>query len=149
MKTNITAVFSATVLFASVLAMPASAGVNSTNTVEIINQDQQGGHLRMVSASQSSEGTLVTGLITADHENRLPLGHIDIAAYSVTGDLIAETTTSYAPQILTERSRNRGGLHFSSGALPSLPSDAIVKVAFHRNEAASSSVPQHTNNQAK
>ncbi|MFC3151771.1 hypothetical protein ACFOEK_12095 [Litoribrevibacter euphylliae] len=149
MKTYIAAIFSATALVSSVFALPASAGVDSTNVIEIINQDQQGGHLRLVTASKEGDKTLVTGLITTDHENRLPLGHIDVAAYSAQGKLIAETTASYAPKILTESSRRRGGLRFSTNALPKLPSDAVVKVAFHRNETPSNSKPKHNFNVAQ
>ena len=68
--------------------------------------------------------------------------NVDIAAWSADNGLIAETTTDYSPRLLTRRASRKGGVRFSA-KLPALPDDAVIKVAFHRDEPQQRQNPVH------
>ncbi|GAA3917010.1 hypothetical protein [Litoribacillus peritrichatus] len=149
MKTSFASVLSATAIsvtaFASVsLTLPASAGEISSYQVEVVNQGQKGDGFKSVYASQQGNSTEVFGRIKGKPKS----GHVDIAAYSSSGELLAETTTGYSPSLLSSSRKKMGGPRFSTDALPVLPSDAVIKVAFHGDEDTGSA-PQHRTNTAK
>lgn len=112
---------------------------NRSPEVEIINTDNLRWHFRRVAVNYTDTGLAVSGRMDAQLRFGLPRGHMDIAAWSADNKLIAETTTDYSPRLLTRRVSRKGGVRFSE-ELPSLPADAVIKVAFHRD------VPQQRQN---
>ncbi|MFC3151772.1 hypothetical protein ACFOEK_12100 [Litoribrevibacter euphylliae] len=148
MKTSFVSIFSVAAIsvtaFASVsLTFPASANEISYK-VEVVNQGQEGYEVKTVRASQQGNTTEVFGKLKGKPKS----GHVDIAAYSSSGELLAETTTSYFPSSLSSKRKKVGGARFSTDVLPKLPSDSVIKVAFHRDENTSS-MPKHRTNTAK
>ncbi len=144
MNTYFTALFSVTALVSSAFALPALAGEVSSYKVEVVNQGDTNTGFNSVYASQQGNNTEVVGRI----KGKPKAGHVDVAAYSVTGKLLAETTTGYSPTLVSSRVKKMGGPRFSTEALPVLPSDAVIKVAFHR-DGDTSSQPTHLANTAK
>lgn len=116
---------------------------NRSPEVEIINPDTQRWHFRRVTVNPTDTGLAVSGRMDAQLRFGLPRGHVDIAAWSVDNNkLIAETTTAYSPRLLTRRVSRKGGVRFSA-KLPALPADAVIKVAFHRDEPQQPQNPVH------
>lgn len=149
MKTSFASILSATVISATAFAsasivLPVSAGEISSYQVEVVNQGQKGNEFKSVYASQQGNSTEVFGRIKGKPKS----GHVDVAAYSSTGELLAEVTTGFSPNLLSSSRKKMGGPRFSTDALPVLPSDAVIKVAFHRDENTSS-MPKHRTNTAK
>lgn len=124
-----------------------SAGDNYA--VEVVKQENQKWRFQRLNAFYADEKTKVSGRLTANQRFSLPSGHIDVAAYTPAGELIAETTTDYVPAILTHRMKKKGGVRFTATFDQALPSDAIVKVAFHRDEPRSKVNPSHNGNIAQ
>jgi len=139
--------FFTAMLFSAIAAAPVLA--NETYTTEIVKQADQRWQLQRVLAYSDQEGTRVSGRMSAIRRFGLPQGHIDVAAYSPSGELLSEATTDYTPSILTRKKKQKGGVRFSVNLSENLPPHSVVKVAFHRNEHSPSSGPKHTNNIAR
>jgi hypothetical protein len=116
--------------------------------VEVIKQPDQKWRFRGVIAYSVEETTRITGRLTS-HLHGLPRGHVDVAAYSLSGKLIGATTTDYVPSILTRRTKRKGGVRFLTTLDQPLPDGAVVKVAFHRDPQRKKVNPPHTSNIAK
>lgn len=116
---------------------------NNAPEVEIVKTENQRWHFRQVTVSPTDKELTVFGRMNAHQRVGLPRGHVDIAAWSADNNkLIAETTTDYTPRLLTRRASRKGGVRFSA-KLPSLPADAVIKVAFHRDEPQQRQNPVH------
>jgi hypothetical protein len=134
-------------LFTAFLAgtfIAAPAWASDSYTIEAAQQPAQSWYFQRLMASQNDDGLPIHGRLTASQQFDLPRGHIDIAAYSPNGDLLAETTTSYTPSLLTYRVKRQGGVHFSAGLTAKLPPGSVIKVAFHRDDPHPSLSPPHT-----
>lgn len=116
--------------------------------VEVVNQPNQKWIFKRLSAFSNDSTTLISGRITST-QLLLPRGHIDIAAYAVSGELIAETTADYIPATLSRRTKRRGGVRFSAEFEKQLPSGSIIKIAFHKSEIPTKQKPSHKGNIAK
>mgnify|MGYP001033758003 FL=1 len=116
-------------------------------SVEVIQQPNQQWQFQRLNAFTSNNTISVLGRLTYRHSRYLPRGHVDVAAFSTTGELLATTTTDYTPSVLTRRAKRRGGVRFSTTFEQSLPADSIIKVAFHRDEPKSTLKPLHGQNQ--
>ena len=120
----------------------AQAG-NRVPEIEVVNTENQRWHFRQVTVGHTDTELSVSGRIDAHLRYGLPRGHVDIAAWSADNNkLIAETTASYSPRLLTRRASRKGGVRFSA-KLPTLPADARIKVAFHRDEPQQPQNPVH------
>ncbi len=119
----------------------APAWANESYTALAVKQPSQSWYFQRLLASDNGEGIRVYGRLTAHTIFALPKGHVDVAAYSSKGDLLAATTTSYSPSLLTYRTKRRGGLHFSTELPGKLSPDSVVKVAFHRDEPQGHTIP--------
>jgi hypothetical protein len=117
--------------------------------VEVVKQENQKWRFQRLNAFYADEKTTVSGRLTANQHFSLPSGHIDVAAYLPSGELIAETTTNYVPAILTHRIKKKGGVRFATTFDQAMPSDAIIKVAFHRDEPLLKVSPSHSENIAR
>lgn len=124
-----------------------SAGENYP--VEVVKQENQKWRFQRLNAFYTDDKTTVSGRLTANQRFSLPKGHIDVAAYLPSGELIAKTTTNYVPAILTHRIKKKGGVRFTATFDQAMPSDAIVKVAFHRDEPLLKVSPSHSENIAR
>lgn len=111
--------------------------------VEVVYQPHQHWHFKQLNAYKSASSTQLSGRLTANLAGGLPQGHIDVAAFSPDGKLIAATTTRYVPAILTHTMRKKGGVSFYAAFDQSLPADAVIKVAFHAAEPVVESKPAH------
>lgn len=118
-------------------------------SVEVTQQPNQQWQFQRLNAFTANNTTRVLGRLTTLQLTHLPRGHVDVAAFSATGELLAETTTDYTPSLLTHRARRRGGVRFSTTFEQSLPADSIIKVAFHRDEPQSKLKPLHAQNLAR
>lgn len=133
-------------LLGSVLTIPAWAGQFN---VESIKQEDINWRFQRVHISADADATVVSGRLTAIRRFGLPRGHIDIAAYAPTGELLAESTSSYTPGILTRRMQRRGGLRFTATLDKKLPPGSLVKLAFHREPFLAPEPPKHRVNIAR
>lgn len=107
---------------------------NNAPEVEIVKTENQRWHFRQVTVNHTDTELTVSGRMDANMRYGLPQGHVDIAAWSADNNkLIAEITTAYSPRSLTRRASRKGGVRFSA-KLPTLPANALIKVAFHRDE---------------
>ncbi|MBL4868534.1 MAG: hypothetical protein JKY67_19390 [Pseudomonadales bacterium] len=129
------------VLFSAAIATPALA--NETYNTEVVKNTGHKWMIRQVLASSTQKGTRISGRTTAIRRFGLPRGHIDVAAYTPSGELIAEATTDYTPAILTRKKKQKGGVRFAVNLTETLPSNAVVKVAFHPSEKTNSVNPSH------
>ncbi|MBK8971902.1 MAG: hypothetical protein IPM37_11205 [Hahellaceae bacterium] len=127
----------------------ASAWAGEKYPVEIVPQPDQEWRFQRLMAYSADNATKVSGRLTSNLPIGLPRGHVDVAAYTKSGELIAETTTDYAPAILTHIMKKKGGVRFSATFEKPLPSDAMVKVAFHRDLPSTKVNPSHSGNIAK
>ncbi len=127
----------------------ASAWADENYSVEIVPQPDQEWRFQRLMAYSADATTKVSGRLTSSVSRGLPRGHVDVAAYTQSGQLIAETTTDYVPAILTQTMKKKGGVRFSAAFDQSLPSDAVVKVAFHREPPITKVNPSHSGNIAK
>jgi hypothetical protein len=131
-----------TLLLGALVSSPAWAG-NNAQVVEIVTSASQRWHFRQVLLRDTDSGLVVSGKMYAPLRFGLPEGHIDIAAWSVDGELIAETTTSYHPGLLTRRIARKGGVSFSATLPESIPADARIEVAFHQEKPEVQTAPAH------
>ncbi len=120
----------------------AQAG-NNLPEIEVVSSENQRWYFRQVTVNHSGDGLNISGRMNATQRFGLPNGHVDIAAWAADNkQLIAETTASYSPRILTWRALRKGGVRFTA-KLPILPPGARIKVAFHRDEPQKPSNPVH------
>ncbi len=136
-----------TVLLVGILTA-APAWASPSYTIEATKQPASGWHFQQLMASQTDQDVRIHGRLTANRPYSLK-GHIDIAAYSSDGNLLAATTTSYIPSLLTYTARRKGGLYFTADLAGKLPPDSIVKVAFHREQSPGRLSPSHSGNIAR
>lgn len=139
-----------TIVLAMGLALvnSAQAGENLPE-IEVVNTANQRWHFRQVIVNHTGAELTVFGRMNASYlRYSLPRGHVDIAAWSADKQLIAETTTDYSPRLLTRRASRKGGVRFSA-TLPSLPEDAAIKVAFHREKPKQARKPVHDHTVAR
>lgn len=118
-------------------------------SVEVSRQHDQQWHFRRLTAFTSDGVAHVSGRLTASLPYGLPRGHVDVAAYSPSGELLAETTTDYVPAILPHTMKKKGGVRFSTTLDTGIPDDAIIKVAFHREPPMTKTKPPHSGNVAR
>ena len=134
-------------LLAATLATPVWA--TDRYPVEVVRQPHQSWQFEHLNAYKDSTPTQVTGRMTAALLTGLPQGHIDVAAYSPDGKLIAATTSRYFPGLLTHTTQIQGGVWFSAEFDQPLPADALIKVAFHASEPVVPVKPVHRGNIAR
>ncbi len=140
--------FFVSLLLGSCAITSAMAGENYS--VEIVPQPDQEWRFQRLMAYSADATTKVSGRLTSSQPRGLPRGHVDVAAYTQSGQLITEMTTDYVPAMLTHTMKKKGGVRFSVAFDKPLPSDAVVKVAFHRDPPPSTKVnPSHSGNIAK
>ncbi|MBR9910286.1 MAG: hypothetical protein GYB33_08040 [Gammaproteobacteria bacterium] len=139
--------FLCTLLFSVCSISTVSAGENYP--VEVVKQENQRWRFQRLNAFQADNKTKVSGLLTAHQLFGLPRGHIDIAAFTPSGKLIAETTTNYVPAILSHKMKKKGGVRFTATFDQVLSPESIVKVAFHRDEPRPKVNPSHSGNIAQ
>lgn len=126
-----------------------SGWASETYPVEVSSQPDQKWRFQRLTAYKVDDFVTVSGRLTANIPFGLPRGHVDIAGYSSTGELLTETTTDYVPAILTHAMKKKGGVRFSATLDRTLPSDAVIKVAFHREDPMIKIKPAHSGNIAR
>ncbi|MCG8312678.1 MAG: hypothetical protein MI976_05630 [Pseudomonadales bacterium] len=118
-------------------------------SVEVAVQPGQRWHFQRLNAHQVNETFRVSGRLTSNLLMGLPRGHVDIAAYSPSGKLLAQTTTYYVPSLLTHTMRKKGGVRFTATLAQPIPPDAVIKVAFHKEQPKPQRRPAHSGNIAR
>lgn len=104
-------------------------------SIEVVKTPHQAWQFHRLNVSQNQSGIIVSGRINASVTSRRPpMGHIDLAAYALNGDLITELTTRYLPKLLSPGYQRRGGARFSAFISQYLPSGSVIKVAFHEDD---------------
>ncbi len=118
-------------------------------SVEVSVQPDQRWHFQRLKAHQVDGTFRVSGRLTSSLPMGLPKGHVDIAAYSPSGQLLAETTTYYVPSLLTQTMKKKGGVRFTATLAQPIPPDAVIKVAFHKDQPIPKTRPAHSGNIAR
>jgi len=118
-------------------------------STSVVTQPNQRWTFQRVLAFSVEEGTRISGWLTAVRRMGLSKGHVDVAAFSPEGKLLAEVATRYSPSILTRKMKRRGGVHFSVDIPQQLPPHSTIKLSFHESDGGSSSEPLHTMNIAR
>lgn len=136
-------VFVLTALFAQ------SSWANPMYQMEVAKQPGQKWHFHRLVAVKAGDSVQVSGRLTSRLAIGLPRGHVDIAAYTPSGKLISKTATDYVPALLTQKMKSKGGVRFSVTLDKPLPPDAIIKVAFHREQTDLNAKPYHFENIAR
>ena len=126
-----------------------SSWANDRYQIEVSKQPNQKWRFQHLTTFKVDGSVRISGRLTASLPTWLPRGHVDIAAYSPSGELITETTTDYVPAVLTHTMKKKGGVRFSATLDKALPPDSIVKVAFHREEPIVKTNPTHSGNIAR
>ena len=134
-------------LLVSVLVVPVSwAGTGFE--VEAVEIPYQRWYFKNLQVVEQDNVIQVKGKMNAINRSGLPSGHIDIAAYSPHGELVAETTTKYLPGALSKRTKRKGGVKFSAMFDQPIPAGSVFKVAFHKDDWLESK-PVHNENIAR
>jgi len=133
------------VFLASFITLPAWAGINNSVSVEIVNQPSKAWRFSAVNASPKDGSVRVKGHIIADRSFGLPKGHVDIAAYSPEGELVAATTANYKPRMLRYRAGRKGKVRFSTNITDTLPQNSAIKIAFHSSNQSVKAISAHHN----
>ena len=120
----------------------SGCAIQSYNT-EVINQSEQKWIIRQAFAYMDNSVTGIYGKMNATNRFALSRGHIDIAVFTAEGNLITDTTTHYRPSTLTRRAKHNGGVRFFVTLEEMVPSDALIKVAFHQDDDNSVSQSKH------
>ena len=136
-----------TVLLGCIIAIPVWAG--DGYDIEAVKQPDRKWSFQDLTACKSDESTRVSGRLRAINRHAFPPGHIDVAAYLPSGELIAETTTGYTSSVHLHRTKKKVRAHFSALLSDILPPGSALKVAFHREEPHPKSSPVHAINIAR
>lgn len=131
------------IFFTAMISWPTCADENNPISIEIIKNPPTAWQFRRVNTYVSDKGVRIKGRITANQRFGLPAGHVDIAAYSPSGELIAETTAEYTPRLLTYRTMRKGGVRFSAEITKVLPPSSTIKIAFHSKIPVTKQKPTH------
>ncbi len=124
------------IIAAILITVPACSG--PSYKIAATKQPAQPWQFQRLMASQHDEGVRIHGRLTARRPYGLPKGYIDIAAYAPNGDLLAATTASHVPSLLTYRTKRKGGVYFTADLSEKIPLGSLVKVAFHREKPQTS-----------
>ncbi len=124
-----------------------SVNVDSVN-IEIVDTPNQKWEFHRVMASENNGALIISGRLNASLVVPRPNGHVDVAAYSPSGEKLAETTTRYVPTLLSPKLSRKGGVRFSATLPGTLPPGTVVKVAFHA-DTINQAAPSHTVNIAR
>ncbi len=145
--------FLTTIVLSAVLSAPVFANESSSYStsydVSVVTQPSQRWIFQRVSAISVEEGARITGRLTAIRYKGLSRGHVDVAAFSHEGRLLAEAATRYSPSVLTRKMKRKGGVHFSVDIPQQLPPKSTIKLSFHKDEIGSSPVSLHAMNIAR
>ncbi len=117
----------------------------SYNTT-IVTQPNQRWIFQRVSAIANDDGTKISGRLTAVRRAGLSKGHVDVAAFSPEGTLLAEDATHYSPSTLTRKMKSRGGVRFTIDFPQQLPRQSVIKLSFHENDQSTSIASLHAVN---
>lgn len=120
-----------------------------TYQIEAVKQPDKKWSFQGLTARKDDEGTRVSGRLRKTNRLEFPPGHIDVAAYLPSGELIAETTTDYISSTYLYRIKKEVRARFSALVSEAMPPDSIVKVAFHHEEQRPKSNPVHAFNIAR
>ena len=101
-----------TVFLASLITLPTWASGNPPLVIDIVKHPSKVWRFTDVDTYVVDEGIRVKGYITADQTFGLPKGHVDIVAYSPSGELFSETTAKYFPSKLRYRAGRKGKVRF-------------------------------------
>jgi hypothetical protein len=128
------------------VTIPAWANENNSISVEVVKHPTSLWRFKRLRSFISDEGVRVKGHMSSIHRYGLPKGHIDIAAYSPNGELIAETTTGYTIKSFSNKAVFKGEARFTANFATPLPSNAIIKVAYHAKKRGAESNSEHDSN---
>jgi|GEM_PF-888563 len=123
-----------TLLVSTCLA--STAWAYETYPTQVVQQPHQQWNFKRLITFTRGETTKVRGQLSSLNLS-LPAGHVDVAAYTPDGELLAQTTSQSLSSILTHTLRHRGGRRFSATMPQPLPQGSIVRVAFHQDSPES------------
>ncbi len=132
-----------------ILLLTSQSVSASDYTIKTVKQPGQNLLFQYLVASPSENGAHVHGRINARMPFGLPKGHVDIAAYAPNGELLAESTSYYSPSSLTYQTKRKGGVRFSTELAGNIPTNSIIKIAFHQDPKELEQRPAHIATTAK
>jgi hypothetical protein len=120
----------------------------SDYNIEVAKTAKFSPYFRYLNAWSEDGKVQIYGRLSLASMVRASRGHIDVAAYSSSGQLIEETTAEYFPKYISRKSRRRGA-KFSAELSQNIPKDAVIKVAFHSEAFKPRPKPTHLATVAK
>jgi len=136
-------------LFLLGLFIYSSVWSGSDYNIQVVKTENSRLHFRFLNAWNDDGKVQVTGKISSASMIGNLGGHIDVAVYGRSGQLIEETTADYFPKVISHKNRRRGGARFTAELSKDIPNDAVIKVAFHREVYKPRPKPSHMATVAK
>ncbi len=123
-------------IFVSVLSLIISASVFSNDSfqVESVTQSNLKWQFQRIQVFQAELGVHINGRLNAQSLVGLPRGHVDMAAYTQSGELLATANSDSSVSLLTNKLKQKGGVHFSLYLTQAIPATSIIKLAFHEGD---------------
>jgi len=114
------------------LLLASIATVHATPAnVEVIHPLDKTWYFSPINVSVTANGAYISGRANNNAYLPRPSGHIDIAAFSPDGKLLAETTARYFPSVFNIHAQRRGGVRFGADLPGHFPTGSVFKIAFH------------------
>lgn len=132
------------------LGITACAIVPTPYHFETVYPDTQHVKFYFMTSYEKNGNVVIHG--TLFHKPNLPVresGHIDIAVYSPTGDLLLETTGQYQTPVNARSAWSKTGVTFYIPLGMAPPANSLINLAFHVETHAEKSAAKHGVNIAR
>lgn len=113
--------------------------------VEVIRNEPMKVRFSQITTEISGKGLHVGGIISKNTIQSTD-GHIDIAIYSASGQLLKPATTDYVSSLNFRKLQQRGGNRFSTDIQFVPPAGSTIKIAYHENRYQKPVPPTHNCN---
>lgn len=118
---------------------------NSDFNVEVIRNESMKVRFSQITTEISGNTLHIGGNIRKDSLQPTD-GHIDIAIYSSSGQLLKQATTDYVSSLNLQKLQQRGGNRFSTDIQFVPPTGSTIKIAYHENRYQKPAPPTHNCN---
>ena len=120
----------ATAIIGSILSFSAAAGKFD---IEPVAQQDINWRFQDLHILEKTDTTVISGRLSANSRFGLAGGHVDVIAFSPSGDKISQTVSGHVAGNLTRRMQRRGGVRFKATFTDEVPVGSVIKLAFHRD----------------
>jgi len=133
-------------LIFSIILLTGCATVPSPYRFEILSPDTT--HVKFhFLRTQTSNGNLILkgSLFYKPYSPARKSGHIDVAVYSPSGQLLSEFTAAYQTPLNAKHAWSKTGVNFTAPLPVVPPSGSTIKLAFHVDQQRQTVDATHTN----